>query len=79
MANRNDSQLSNRLFLATATDSELSEFIERNALEGIVSFNRANIWIRGREYGIALGADICENINTKKNRIRGNWYIRRAM
>lgn len=79
MANRNDSQLSNRLFLATATDSELSEFITRNALEGIVSFNRSNIWIRGREYGIALGADICENINTRKNRVRGNWYIRRAM
>lgn len=74
-----DSQLNNRLFLATATDSEISDFITRNALEGIVSFNRANIWIRGYEYGIALGADRCEVINTRKNKVRGNWYIRRAM
>lgn len=72
-----EQQRRNRLYLATATDEQLSDFITRNALEGVLSFNSKTAWIKGQVYGDFFGADRCEVINTKKNTKRGNWYVTR--
>ena len=62
--------------VALSNDDALSAWAERNGYT--VTLTSAAVWFKDAAQAKEAGAVRCARINTKKNRVRGNWYIPRA-
>lgn len=67
----------NAIFFATASPAQIEDFCERNGIMDDITLTSAGVWVKGAELAHIMGAIPCHRKNTKKNRIRGNFYFPR--
>lgn len=66
----------NKVFLATADNGAILDFAKRNGLNTL-TLTSAAVWVKDINEAHFCGAQRCSKINTKKNKVRGNWYVPR--